>query len=119
MWYNFVATTADTVIDAPSVTTTNAIVATQDICPKGWRLPTQDESQALASAIGSSPTIFNPVHGGFYDNRTVGNVSDYGRWWSSTANTGQRRYNLRYTNSSMDTGHASRANAFYVRCIAK
>ena len=95
VWYNFAAATAGTVVDAPSTTTANATVATQDICPKGWRLPTYDESQALATAISSSTAIFNPVHGGFYDNKTIDNVSDYGCWWSSTVNTGQRRYNLR------------------------
>ena len=106
-WYNYKAATAGTITGNP-----NSTNATKDICPSGWRLPTNSEQ----SGITSSASAFSPVTGGRYDNGSLGSEG-YGFWWSATSYGGTGRYALYYDGSSLRTSGLSRYYGFYVRCI--
>ncbi|MBR3320244.1 InlB B-repeat-containing protein, partial [Candidatus Saccharibacteria bacterium] len=111
-WYDFAAASAGTVTGY-----NNLNAPTGDICPSGWRLPTNAEQNSLLSVIGSSGTGFNLVHGGFYDNGSLDNASDRGYWWSSTVRHDHTRYSLRYNGNNLDAYYHVRWLGFYVRCI--
>ena len=111
VWYNFAAASAMTITGG-----SNESDAVYDICPKGWRLPTEDEFAAIRSNKGA----FNPVGGGRYQQGIL-LVPDFGHWWSSTKVGGNGRYQL-YGNSirglSVDY-NGSRDRGHYIRCIMK
>ena len=112
VWYNFAATTAGTITG-----NSNSTAVTNDICPKGWRLFTKDESDGLVSAVGSSISIFNPIAGGGYYGGSLGYTS-VGNYWSSTAYTAAIRYDLYYDSNHIGTGNGgNRYNGYNVRCI--
>ena len=117
VWYNFAAASAGTITGS-----SNSANATQDICPKNWRLPTggynasSSEQQALDDAIGSSPAVYNPATGGYYRYGTP-SLTDIGRWWSSTAVSATGRYDLVYSGSSIYTSTMARDDGLFVRCI--
>ena len=77
-YYNYCAASAGTVC---SETVTQD--ATQDICPRGWRLPTRSEYYGISSDISA----FSPVASGKYfdGNTSPILVGSQGYWWSSTA----------------------------------
>jgi len=106
-WYNYCAASAGTIC-----TSSNSTNATYDICPKGWRLPTNSEQ----SGITSYASAFSPVTGGYYYIGSLGNTGS-GYWWSSTAGNTAGRYGLSYNGSSLNTGGNGRFLGFYVRCI--
>lgn len=112
VWYNYVAATAGTITGSSN----NFTEATQDICPKGWRLPSHAENQGVVSAIGTSTSIFNPVTGGYYYSNSIRD-SGHARWWSSTAGAGTNRYYLRWDGSNLGTFGDGRNRGFYVRCV--
>ena len=107
-YYNFCAASAGTVC---SQTKTDA---TQDICPKGWRLPTNSE----ISGITSYTSAFSPVLSGYYRNGTLGDTGSRGYWWSATALSSYDQHNLYYNGSSLNTNISySKYRGFSVRCI--
>lgn len=106
-YYNYCAASAGTVC---SQTQANA---SQDICPKGWRLPTLNEM----SGITSYTSAFSPVLSGNYVNGALYNTGSYGYWWSATARDSNYQYNLRYNGSSLYTGNGNKNVGFSVRCI--
>ncbi len=106
-WYNYYAATAGTIS-----TNSNTTAASKDICPKGWRLPTNDEF----SGITSSATAFSPVAGGYYSYGALGARSS-GYWWSATSSSATGRYLLNYNGSSLNTSSNNRYNGLHVRCI--
>ena len=111
VWYNFVAASAGTITG-----NSNSNNATQDICPKGWRLPTGAEQSALVSAIGSSPAAFNPIASNIVhpDGTQVG----YADWWSSSAFSSTNRYTMVYNGSTLSTYTSDgRYYGFFIRCI--
>ena len=92
--YQWNAATAGT---GGTITSTNA---TDSICPKGWQLPTSNNSnsgsfQALmnaysissntagSTAITQTPLYFNPS--GYVNSRSLWSAGSYGYYWSSTA----------------------------------
>ena len=112
-WYNYYAATAGTISG-----TSNSTDATKDICPKGWRLPTQAEF----STITSSVSAFKPVVGGYYASGAHTNWRGF--WWSSTVYTpsdgAKNRYRLEYDNESSKlnaVGANARYVGFNVRCV--
>ena len=105
-WYNYYSATAGTIS-----TDNSAENATQDICPSGWRLPTNSEF----SSITSYASTFSPVVGGRYINGTL--EAAYGYWWSSTVASGYNRYALRYIGSSMASQVSGRSDGLYIRCL--
>ena len=106
-YYNYCAASAGTVC---SQTQANA---TQDICPKGWRLPTRSE----ISGITSYSSAFSPVYSGFYGNGSLNNTGSRGYWWSATANDSRNQSNLYYYSGSLDTSIDNKRYGFSVRCI--
>ena len=86
-YYNYCAASAGTVCNDAT-----AQDAVQDICPKGWRLPTRNEM----SGITSYSSAFSPVPGGHYTSGSLSGTGSDGYWWSATANDSNRQYNLLY-----------------------
>lgn len=110
VWYNFCAASAGTVCQG-----TSAQDADYDICPKGWRLPTNSEFSTITGT--SYISAFSPVTGGRY---AYGSLDWTGRgwWWSSIANdTISGQYVLDYLDSSLRTSFSNRNVEIYVRCI--
>ena len=106
-YYNYCAASAGTVCSGSS-----AQDAAQDICPKGWRLPTYNEQ----NGIRSYASAFSPVLSGRYDNGSLNNTGSSGNWWSATARNGLQYY-LYYNGSSLSTDDTSRDSGLSVRCI--
>lgn len=105
----------------------------QNACPKGWRLPTQEELQKLADAgstwitqngvsgrrFGSDTnTIFLPAAG--YrrsSNASLRSVGSNGSYWSSTVHSTYSYY-LYFNSSSVTPAHYYyRSFGFSVRCV--
>ena len=94
-YYSFAAAAAGT---NPSSGT-----AASDICPKGWRMPTQSElgttnlPYATAEALIASP--FYAVFNGWYENSAFNSNYSYGyagTLWSSSASSSTKAYQLLY-----------------------
>ena len=109
-YYNYCAASAGTVCND---TTTQD--ATQDICPKGWRLPTRYEMRDITSS--SYTSAFSPVYSGNYDDGSLGLTDSYGYWWSATAETSTGQYSLYYNDGSLWTFYYLKYYGFSVRCI--
>ncbi len=123
VYYNYCAATVGTI--CTDGTTTEA---TQDVCPKGWRLPTgggSGEFQTLYNN-GSYNTydkyrdaLHLPLSGWFYDGQPDSQASS-GRWWSSTAYHGTARYNLYVATSGINPANGlNRRYGLSIRCVAK
>ena len=106
-YYNYCAASAGTVCSGSS-----AQDAAQDICPKGWRLPTYNEQ----NGIRSYASAFSPVLSGRYDYGALNDTGSRGNWWSATARNGLQYY-LYYNGSSLSTDDTSRDSGLSVRCI--
>ena len=127
--YTWNAATAGT---GGTITSTNA---TDSICPKGWQLPTSNNSnsgsfQALtnaysisSNAAGSTALVSAPL----YSVRSGGVLSGslwyagyYGYYWSSTAGSSTySAYNLYFSSGSVSpSGNRYRYLGFSVRCLA-
>lgn len=118
-WYNYAAATAGTITGS-----SNSTEATQDICPKGWRLPTLAEQTSITGTSQGSysmtnATAFNAATAGYYRNGSPSNSGFDGRWWSSTAYGTTYRYFLYYTTSNglLSGLYESRYYGFSVRCV--
>lgn len=124
-YYNYCAATAGTI--CANNLTGSVDESSQDICPKGWRLPTGDnngEQKLLTNNIFGSyqvnyPQEFTAVVAGNYSNGSLLNSATSGYWWSSTAVNGTERYLLHYTTSSgLYSGIRNyRYYGYSVRCI--
>ena len=106
-YYNYCAASAGTVCSGSS-----AQDATQDICPKGWRLPTRTEQSGIRSYVSA----FSPVYSGIYNYGALVTAGSRGNWWSATASNGLQYY-LYYSGSSLSTDYTSRDSGLSVRCI--
>ncbi len=69
----------------------------------------------------SSKVIYNFKYTGYVNNGSLGSGTDYGYWWSSTANSATNAYSLlmysSYVNPGTNNGY--RYRGFAVRCIAR
>ena len=107
-YYNYCAASAGTVC---SQTQANAF---QDICPKGWRLPTNNEMGSIINYASA----FSPVYSGYYRSGSLYSADSLGRWWSSTAENSDNQYRLYYNSGSLNTsGGLGKYYGFSVRCI--
>ena len=107
-YYNYCAASAGTVCND-----TTAQDATQDICPKGWRLPTLNETEGITNHTSA----FSPAYSGLYVSGSLNNTGSYGFWWSATAFDSSRQYYLVYNSGSLNTSYSSKVNGLSVRCI--
>ena len=106
--------------------------ATDSICPKGWQLPTSNNSnsgsfQALMNAysigndstkITQSPLYFNPS--GRVNSGSLRRAGDYGRYWSSTAySSASVAYSLYFASGDVSPSYRNyRYFGQSVRCLA-
>ena len=94
-----------------------------DICPKGWRLPTQAEYNTLigtyttGSTLTASPWL--GVYSGYYYNGSFYNGGSYGYYWSSTVSSSYYAYRLYFDSSSAGVGYDNKFGGFAIRCVAK
>ena len=111
-WYNFCAASAGELCNPPQ-----AQHATQDICPKGWRLP--DGTEAIYDT--KYLAAFATVTGGYYRYTDEFEDTDQGFWWLSSARTGSSQYMLHYDGSQLTRMYGSvvggRELGYYIRCI--
>ena len=107
--------------------------AAMTVCPKGWRLPTQDEynnndSSYNASTTGISKLVNNNlstiqsspwsfVLGGNY-NRSFGYAGSNGGYWSSTQYGSENSYRLLLHSNGLRRLSNNKYLGFSVRCIA-
>ena len=115
-YYSYSAATAGT---GASLATGEA---TSDICPKGWRLPTQAEYQTLVSAYDTgallATTPFLGVYGGYYHGSSFSNGGTHGFYWSSTVYDISLAYRLGYnTDGAASMLNVNKKYGFSVRCI--
>ena len=106
-YYNYCAASAGTVCSQTRAD------ATQDICPKGWRLPTLNEM----SGITSYTSAFSPVLSGSYYKGSLDHTGSSGYWWSATALNSNTQHTLNYNGSSLDTSVSNKRLGLSVRCI--
>lgn len=108
-YYNFCAASAGT-----DCQTSSAFDTTQDICPKGWRLPTLDE----VSSITSDVSAFSPVYSGYYDDGSLYETGSYGNWWLATAYGRDSQYYIDYYRDDLNISNYYGKNyGRSVRCI--
>ena len=124
-WYNYYSATAGTVFGNP-----NSDVATSDICPKNWHLPTgpnptanTDFNKLVGDQIsgwrGATPglTAFSAVAGGYYNGGSLSSTSQ-GFWWSANVFDTMRRYYLGYGSGTYNGNlYFTRNGGFFVRCV--
>ena len=110
--------------------------ATDSICPKGWKLPTSNNSnsgsfQALmnaysisgntagSTAITQTPLYFNPS--GYVYSGSLGSAGVEGDYWSSTAySSTSNAYRLGFYSGGVYPSNVSnRYLGFSVRCLAR
>jgi len=95
--------------------------ATSDICPKGWRLPTQAEYNTLASTYTTGATLtaapFNGVYAGYYSRGSFVYGGSSGIYWSSTAYNASRAYNLYFDSSYADVNVGNKYLGLSIRCV--
>ncbi|MDO4527009.1 MAG: FISUMP domain-containing protein, partial [Candidatus Saccharibacteria bacterium] len=124
VYYNYCAATMQSYCYASGSGTGNA---SQDVCPKGWRMPTggsSGEYKALYTAYSSNATNFRnalstPLSGYFYDSSAYSQGS-YGYFWSSTYNNGSYMYYLIVGSSNVSPQDSDdRGGGFSVRCVLK
>ncbi|MBO4812753.1 hypothetical protein J5491_01240 [Candidatus Saccharibacteria bacterium] len=110
VWYNFAAASAMTVTGS-----SNNTDATYDICPAGWRLPTQSE---LSSLSFYRDHVLHSQFGGYYNNGMLVDAG-YDYLWSATAFDATDRHNLYLPPESYlySIGQSNRGNGLYVRCF--
>ena len=113
VWYNYAAATAGTITG-----TSNTTAATEDICPKGWSLPTLAQIQTIGDNTSTYIEPFNALCGGNFAGGTNNYADRIGYWWTSTAQNGQFRYNLRLqVRIEMASAVDARGLGAYVRCV--
>ena len=123
-YYNYCAASAGSYCPAGGAA---AGPVNQDICPKGWRMPSGGpggEYQVIYDAYGNNYTNFRTVlHlplSGNYDSAQVYNQGSQGFWWSSTFLDGNRMSTLSSSTSRIAAQYYNDRNrGFSVRCVAK
>lgn len=101
--------------------------AAQKVCPKGWRLPSEDEYSSIVSFMGGENSTasskirsapYNFIAGG-YIHPSAGwhSVGSDGSYWASTQESSNNGYYLLFWSASMYTADAAKYVGFSVRCI--
>ncbi len=111
-------------------------------CPKGWRLPSREDWNALVTAAGGNVAGkalkstsgwnkngngtdefgFSALPGGFryYTGSTFGDAGNYGYWWTATGDSGGYAYdrNVYYGSDYVGEDGSIRGVGLSVRCVA-
>ena len=115
-YYSFVAASAGT--GGTSVSSGNV---SSDICPKGWRLPTDTEFNELKTLYTTGVTLnttpWSGVYTGHYNSGSSNYLGQYAYYWSSTIYSSTLAYNIMYSSSSSTVDHYFKKNGFPVRCV--
>ena len=103
--------------------------ASADVCPKGWKLPSQKIYLNFLAASGINDlatgtdkferikTYFSPT-GLAYDGK-IHFVGARGRYWSSMVLSDSRTYALAFEDNNLTSGPYLRYSGYPVRCVAK
>ncbi|MBQ1780220.1 MAG: hypothetical protein II001_02165, partial [Bacteroidales bacterium] len=127
-YYNYCAASAGSYCYGNGGTSygTSSGNATEDICPKGWRMPTGDttgEYQALYNnaSYNTYANYRSALHlplSGYFSNGSASNQGSNSLWWSSTRFGISRMYRLDVNTSSIYP--SSSGDRYYgnsVRCV--
>ena len=106
-YYNFCAASAG------SACQRDEKEATQDICPKGWRLPTYDEIYD----VYEYRSAFSPVHSGLYDGGSLRSTGSYGGWWGFEVWLDINQCSLEYSGNVLEPGASGKDDGISVRCV--
>jgi len=109
-WYNYAAATAGSITGYSNTTTAN-----NDICPKGWKIP----SYSQLSNIRSYSNEFKPVAGGWYNNGSLRDRTTIGFWWSANSINETMRRRLSFDNPALVADYRQRSDGGYIRCVMK
>ena len=114
-WYNFAAASAGTVTGP-----TNSGTASEDICPKNWKMP----NKAQLSSVTSYASIFKPVGGGRYMNgNLLFNSPSSSYYYSNETSSDRVNWYMYYVADSetlaINNGTVSRYQGTYIRCLAQ
>ena len=111
-YYSYVAATAGTNPSGGN--------AANDICPKGWRLPTQTEYNALKNTgVNLTTSPFYGVHAGYYYSSSLLDGGLGGVYWSSTADGASIAYYLSFSGFTGRTESDYNRTGSSIRCVAK
>ena len=123
VYYNLCAASAGTYCDAEDEASGNV---KQDICPKGWRLPTGGESgeyQTLISEYDDAANFKNALRAslsGYFKNNSTNHQGRTGSAWTSTSDGADHIYSLDVRSTKVLQDYKSDRNAgISIRCIAK
>ena len=127
VWYNYYAASGGTIS-----TNSNSTVATSDICPKNWHLPTGSSTTSntdFNKLVGNTTsgwqaattglTAFSAVAGGTYSDGAHDRTGN-GFWWSATVYSATLRHSLVYNSSNGQFyGDSRNVRSFgiFVRCV--
>ena len=113
VWYNLCAASAGTDCSQSEAKTT-----IYDICPKGWRLPTNEEFLTLSNTYTSYATTYFAVYGGSWRKGSIYYQSTSTNYWSSTPGLSTSKYAMYYnSDQTPGTWADDRGSGFYVRCV--
>jgi len=121
VYYNYCAATAGTYCYEEGEAAGNA---TQDLCPKGWRMPTGDndgEYQTLYGEYGSYADFKNALRSplsGYYLDSSHHHQHKYGSFWSNTKAVDDHIYSLDVRQASVPEDWLSNRNVgISIRCM--
>ena len=116
-YYNYCATTAGTYCAGEG---SGSGDATQDICPRGWRLPSLAEYQNLYNAVGEADfrSTFLTTNSGEFENNYAAQQGKGSYFWTSSYASGSNMSRLRVpkTNSIVFDSRG-RSDGLSIRCI--
>lgn len=124
VYYNYCAASAGSYCYPGNSSSGNA---SQDLCPKGWRLPTggySGEYAALYAAYSDNATDFRdalstPLSGHIYSGWR-GPIGDEGFFMSSTRNTDTDMHTLYVSSDKVSlVGSNFRAGGYSIRCVSQ
>jgi len=104
----------------------------QNVCPKGWRLPTKQEIQRLVNA-GSTWTIYNGHTGRMFGSGSntlflpaagdkYGSASKCGEYWTSSSMNNDYGWSLFFDNNGADADNYRSDKSLMgmcIRCVAE
>ena len=99
--------------------------ATEDICPKGWRMPTGNSGEYQTLYSNTNYNTYDKYRealrlplSGYFFNGSAGGQGSVGRWWSSTRYSNGGMYSLNADTSDIRPANDDyRLSGYSVRCV--